>query len=263
VNEASRRCQQANARRYTRKLCRRAACPRGRARNPSTEFVTENCTRDAFAWSKQSTPTKSLKSNTPRSPRRKQTPIQHKPPSRLSTLRRTIWSGPHHFKLHDARSPMHAGLTKSYAHAPPTISTSSEAPMRRGVERRSRTSSRPSAPRRSPRTRRAVNGVRPPARAGACACRGPGTRSPRAGEHVGRALTSLRRGHPQKRMRETASPRCSARRSGAGPDGTYPHFWGQLCGRPVDNPFRSYGGPLYRLFSIVCSVEKSRMRTHI
>jgi hypothetical protein len=82
------------------------------------------------------------------------TPTQHRPLSRLSTLRRTIWAGPPHLNPYVARSPTHARLTKSYAHAPPTISTGSEAPMRRGVEGRSPTSSRPSDSRRASRTRR-------------------------------------------------------------------------------------------------------------
>src|SRR5450432_3636896 len=83
-------------------------------------------TREAFAWPR---PTRQQHPQ-------EHTSTQHKPPSRLSTLRPTIGSGPHYLKLHVARSPTHAGLTKSYAHAPPTISTSSKAPMRRGVERR-------------------------------------------------------------------------------------------------------------------------------
>src|SRR5450631_4122492 len=55
-------------------------------------------------------------------------------PSRISNPRRTIGSGSHHLNRQLAASPTQADLTKSYAHAPPKISTGREAPMRRGVE---------------------------------------------------------------------------------------------------------------------------------
>jgi hypothetical protein len=179
------------------------------------------------------------------------------------TLRRTIGSGPHSLNLHVARSPTHTGLTKSYAHAPPTTSTGSEAPMRRGVEGRSRTSSRPSDSRRASQPDCTAQRRSAPRAGGDRACRGPVTRSPLAGEHVGRAFDVTPQGAPQNKSARNRLIELSRGRLPGRSGTTYPHFWGQLCGRLVDNPFRSYGSPLYRLFSTVCSVEKSRMRTHI
>jgi hypothetical protein len=105
--------------------------------------------------------------------------------------------------------------------------------------------------------------VRPPARARP---RLPGARHAQPASRASMpapTLTSLRRGQPRREHAESPHPPGSGRQRRASPTTTYPHFWGQLCGRFVDNPFRSYGGPLYRLFSTVCSVEKSRIRAQV
>jgi hypothetical protein len=203
VNNALRRCQDANARDDTRKLCRQPACPRGRRRNPSTKFVTK-C--DAFAWFRQSTPTKSLQSNTT-----------------------TAAAGTHPSPGQATRSPLHPKADDLLG---PAISQPARCSLARacGPEQTVRTraadtpqpiakrscdvASKDAAALRLDQTIRAALGERtaplgPPARAEPALAGGP-ARGARLRASMSVSLRRHWQGAPQKRTREIASTSCSA-----------------------------------------------------